>query len=103
MNRAAVDRGLHAQQLRQPRHLGEAAGVVRAGDSTRAGPAGRTGFDAASGALVALDFVGVTAGVGVWPAIRGRFGGCGEVCHGPEWCHKPFSEGLFRRMRENEF
>jgi hypothetical protein len=61
---SAVGRGLHAQPFGQAWHLGEAAGVVGAGDGSGSGPAGRSGSDVAAGAGVELDFVGVTDGFG---------------------------------------
>lgn len=87
---AAVGRRLHAQQLGQSRHPGEAAGVVGADDGTGPGPARRSGLDAAAGAGVALDLVGVADGL-AGDVITGGLAGLGTVGH-PRSSHKHFSE-----------
>jgi 3-oxoacyl-(acyl-carrier-protein) synthase len=76
----AVGRGGHAQELGEPGHLGEAAGVVGAGDRVGARPAWRAGVGLAARAGVALDVVGIARG----SLLRDR--------HAHGCCHKRFSE-----------
>lgn len=76
----AVGWGGHAQELGEPGHLGEAAGVVGAGDRPGARAARRAGLGSAARAGVALDIVRVARG----SLLRDR--------HGTGDCHKRFPE-----------